>query len=76
MKTANSYLDSLNKRLFSSTYQVQRIVILLGIVLVLAIISFGGYYWYDRYYSNQPPASPGGPFHVSGPTLASGRPRC
>jgi tetratricopeptide (TPR) repeat protein len=54
MKTANSTLKTLNERLFSSTYQLQRIIILLGIILVVGIVSFGGYYYYDRYYSNQP----------------------
>lgn len=54
MKTANSYLHTLNDRLFSSTYQLRRIVILMAVVLILGIVSFGAYYYYDRYYSNQP----------------------
>jgi tetratricopeptide (TPR) repeat protein len=44
----------LNDRLFSSTYQIQRIVILVAIALGLALVSFGSYYYYDRYYTNQP----------------------
>ena len=56
MKTTTSLVKNLNERLFSSTYQLTRIVILLGIVLVLAVISFGGYYYYDRYYHPQPKA--------------------
>lgn len=47
-------LNFLNERLFSSTYQIQRIVIYVGIAFVLAAVSFGSYYYYDRYYTNQP----------------------
>lgn len=47
-------INLLNERLFSSTYQIQRIVILVAIALVLALVSFGSYYYYDRYYTNQP----------------------
>lgn len=46
-------LDTLNKRLFSSTYQIQRLVILLAFVLVGVLVMFGGYYYVDRYYSGQ-----------------------
>ena len=42
-----------NKGILSDTHQLTRITILAGIVLVLAVVSFGGYYYYDRYY-NQP----------------------
>ena len=44
----------LKERLFSSTYQLQRVVILLAIALALAVVSFGSYYYYDRYYRPQP----------------------
>jgi tetratricopeptide (TPR) repeat protein len=44
-----------NKGILSDTRQVTRITILAGVVLVLAVISFAGYYYYDRYYS-QPQA--------------------
>jgi tetratricopeptide (TPR) repeat protein len=57
MKNKNNVLDTLSDRLFSSTYQLTRIVILLGIVLVVAVISFGSYYYYDRYYRTQPKAA-------------------
>lgn len=42
-----------SKGLLSDTHQLTRITVLAGIVLVLAVISFAGYYYYDRYY-NQP----------------------
>jgi len=43
--------------LLSDTRQLTRIVILLGVLLVVAVISFGGYYYYDRYYQPQPKAA-------------------
>lgn len=54
MEKLKNLLDELVNKLFSSTYQLQRIVILVGVVLVLAVASFGGYYYYDRYYRPQP----------------------
>jgi tetratricopeptide (TPR) repeat protein len=42
-----------SKGLLSDTHQLTRIIILAGIALVLAVIGFAGYYYYDRYY-NQP----------------------
>ena len=48
-------LTLLNERLFSSTYQIQRIVILLAIVLVAGLVSFGTYYYFDRYAKTQAP---------------------
>lgn len=41
------------KELLNDTHQLTRITILTAVVLVLAIISFGGYYYFDRYYSTQ-----------------------
>jgi tetratricopeptide (TPR) repeat protein len=46
-------MKSKSKGILSDTHQLTRITILAGIVLVLVVISFGGYYYYDRYY-NQP----------------------
>jgi tetratricopeptide (TPR) repeat protein len=54
MKKINAILDFLKTRLFSSTYQLQRVVVLVAILLVLALVSFGTYYYYDRYSTNQP----------------------
>jgi tetratricopeptide (TPR) repeat protein len=54
MKKIGELIASLNERLFSNTYQLQRLVILTAIVLGLAIAGFGGYYYYDRYYTSQP----------------------
>lgn len=54
MKKIKDFIDALSKRLFSSTYQIQRIVALTGIALALTLVSFGGYYYYDRYYTSQP----------------------
>lgn len=39
--------------LFKSTAQLQRVVILSGIVLVLGAGSFGAYYYFDRFYQPQ-----------------------
>jgi tetratricopeptide (TPR) repeat protein len=47
----------LNQRLFSSTYQIQRIVILLAIILVAGLVSFGTYYYFDRYAKTQVPVA-------------------
>ena len=44
----------MNVRMSPSNKQLTRILIVLGIVLLLAIVGFGGYYWYDRYYRPQP----------------------
>lgn len=42
--------------IFSDTHQLTRITILTGILLVLVVFTFGGYYYYDRYYNPQVPA--------------------
>lgn len=57
MEKLKNLLDELGNKFFSSTYQLQRIVILVGVALVLAVVSFGGYYYYDRYYRPQPKAA-------------------
>jgi len=44
-----------SKGILSDTHQLTRITILAGIVLVLAVISFAGYYYYDRYYNEPEP---------------------
>lgn len=54
MEKIKNFIDTWGEKLFSNTYQVQRIVVLVGIVLALAVASFGGYYYYDRYYRPQP----------------------
>ncbi|HEY3311602.1 MAG TPA: tetratricopeptide repeat protein [Anaerolineales bacterium] len=54
MENIKTFIDDLEGKYLSSTYQIQRIIILLGIVLALAVASFGGYYYYDRYYRPQP----------------------
>jgi tetratricopeptide (TPR) repeat protein len=43
------------KNLFSDTHQLTRITILAGILLVLVVLSFSGYYYYDRYYNEPQP---------------------
>lgn len=57
MQKINDLLDFLQNRFFSSAYQLQRIVILTAIALVVGLVSFGSYYYYDRYYTNQKPAA-------------------
>jgi len=42
------------KELLNDTHQLTRITVLTAVVLVLAVVSFGGYYYFDRFYSNQP----------------------
>jgi tetratricopeptide (TPR) repeat protein len=52
-----NFFKLLNDRLFSSAYQVQRVVILVAILIVAGLISFGTYYYFDRYAKTQPPVS-------------------
>src|SRR5512139_2950173 len=54
MNMIRSFTKYINEKLLSTNNQIQRIIVLLGIAIVLAAVSFGGYYYYDRYYSNQP----------------------
>ncbi len=49
------FLKLLNDRFFSSAYQVQRVVILVAILIVAGLVSFGTYYYFDRYASTQQP---------------------
>jgi len=44
--------------LFKDSHQLTRIIILTGIALVLVIVSFGGYYYYDRYVDKSSNVSP------------------
>ncbi|HUI89488.1 MAG TPA: tetratricopeptide repeat protein [Anaerolineales bacterium] len=53
MNKVKSVLDYLNERLFSSTYQIRRLIILMIVIIGLLVISFGTYYYYDRYYNPQ-----------------------
>ena len=41
------------KEMLKDTHQLTRITILTGVVLFLAMASFAGYYYYDRYYTSQ-----------------------
>lgn len=54
MQKIRSIIDDLNVRLFSRTYQVKRLVILAAALLAVSVVSFGIYYYQDRYYSSQP----------------------
>jgi tetratricopeptide (TPR) repeat protein len=54
MKKQQNFIDTVGKRYFSNTSQLQRIIIGLAVVLVVAVVSFGSYYYYDRYYRPQP----------------------
>jgi tetratricopeptide (TPR) repeat protein len=56
MKKQKNFIDTLGEKLFSNTYQIQRLIVLVGVVLVLAVGSFAGYYYYDRYYRPEPKA--------------------
>ena len=44
--------------LFKDSNQLTRIIILTGIALVLVVVSFGGYYFYDRYVDKSGNVSP------------------
>ena len=39
---------------FADTRLLKRLIILVGLILVVAVIGFGAYYYYDRYYSAKP----------------------
>lgn len=54
MNKTKNLIDAVQKRLFTNTYQLQRIVILTAVVLALTVAGFGGYYYYDRYHRPQP----------------------
>jgi len=45
------------ERYLSSNKQIQRIILFALIALVLVVGSFAGYYYFDRFYSNQQPIS-------------------
>lgn len=53
----NHFLKVLNDRFFSTNAQVRRIIILVTILIVAGVVSFGSYYYYDRYYTNEIPVS-------------------
>lgn len=45
VKTLNKFLQTIEARYFSNTNQIKRLVTLAAIALVLAIATFGGYYY-------------------------------
>ncbi len=53
MNKIKSILDFLNERLFASTYQIRRLIVLMIVIIGLLLLSFGTYYYYDRYYDPQ-----------------------
>lgn len=53
MNKIKSILVFLNERLFSSTYQIRRLIVLTVVIIGLLLLSFGTYYYYDRYYDPQ-----------------------
>jgi len=53
MQRIKSFFQTFNERYLSTNKQVTRIIIFTVIALVLAVGSFAGYYWYDRFYSSQ-----------------------
>lgn len=52
-----NFLQLLNDRLFSSAYQVRRVIILVVILIVAGLVSFGTYYYFDRYAAVQQPVA-------------------
>jgi tetratricopeptide (TPR) repeat protein len=54
MENIKNIWNKFYKNYLSTTAQVKRITILTGIALILAVVSFGSYYYYDRYYTAQP----------------------
>ena len=57
MQKIKSFFKTFMERYFSTSKQVKRIIILSVIALVLVVGSFAGYYYFDRFYSNQSPVS-------------------
>lgn len=55
MHALKDKFHQLNLRLFPTTAHLQRAVIIFGALLVLLTVSFAGYYYYDRYYSDESP---------------------
>ncbi|HUH98250.1 MAG TPA: tetratricopeptide repeat protein [Anaerolineales bacterium] len=53
MNKIKSILDFLNTRVLSSTYQIRRLIVLMIVIIGLLVLSFGTYYYYDRYYDPQ-----------------------
>jgi tetratricopeptide (TPR) repeat protein len=54
MQKIRSFFSSFMGRYLSSSKQIQRIILFSVVALVLAIGSFAGYYYFDRFYSTQP----------------------
>lgn len=44
------------QNLLTDTRLLKRLMIAVGTLLVVAVIGFGGYYYYDRFYSAKPKA--------------------
>lgn len=57
MQAIKKLVDFLQNKFFADTYQLQRIVLWLTLALVLAVVSFGGYYYADRYHRSQMPVA-------------------
>lgn len=53
MQRIRSFFNTFSTKYLSTNKQVTRIIVFAVIALVLAIGSFAGYYYYDRYYSGQ-----------------------
>jgi tetratricopeptide (TPR) repeat protein len=57
MQKISSFFNGFMERYLSSTRQIQRIILFAVIALVLVAGSFAGYYYFDRFYSNQKPVA-------------------
>lgn len=57
MQKTKSLLSILNERFFSSSRQIQRIVVWTAILIVVGLVSFAAYYYNDRYSSNEVPVA-------------------
>ena len=53
MQKIQDFLNNFIQKYLSSSKQVRRIILYALLALVLLIGSFGGYYYFDRFYSNQ-----------------------
>jgi len=53
MQKIQNFINSFVKKYLSTSRQVTRIILYAVIALLLGIGSFAGYYYFDRYYSNQ-----------------------
>lgn len=53
MQRIKDFISNFINKYLSTSKQIQRIILYAGIALVLGLVSFSAYYYFDRYYSHQ-----------------------